>query len=78
MTNYKSSFLRSAGWLFFVMFFVCFFTSFVMPTATTLVSNKASSEVQGEALGVFTSVNAAALILSPLFSGSVVAHEFSL
>jgi len=65
-------FLKSAGWLFFVMFFICFFTSFVMPTATTLVSNKASSEVQGEALGIFTSINAAALILSPLFSGSII------
>lgn len=65
-------FLRSAHWLFFVMFFVCFFASFVTPTATTLVSNKASPEVQGEALGVFTSINAIALILSPLFSGSIV------
>lgn len=65
-------FLKSTGWLFFMMFFVCFFTSFVMPTATTLVSNKASAEVQGEALGVFTSINAAALILSPLFSGSII------
>lgn len=65
-------FLTSPAWLFFIMFFVCFFTAFVMPTATTLVSNKASSEVQGEALGVFTSINAVALILSPLFSGSAV------
>ena len=65
-------FLRFTSWLFFVMFFICFFTSFVMPSATTLVSNKASPEVQGEALGIFTSINAAALILSPLFSGSIV------
>ncbi|MCL6756065.1 MAG: hypothetical protein M3A24_02725 [Candidatus Rhabdochlamydia oedothoracis] len=39
-------FLKSAGWLFFVMFFVCFFTS-----------------------------NAAALILSPLFSGSINSYR---
>ncbi len=72
LTILAMPFISSLTWLFVVMFFVCFFTSFVMPTATTLVSNKASAEVQGEALGIFTSVNAAALILSPLFSGSIV------
>ncbi|VHO03124.1 MFS transporter [Candidatus Rhabdochlamydia sp. T3358] len=72
LTILTMPFISSLTWLFVVMFFVCFFTSFVMPTATTLVSNKASAEVQGEALGIFTSVNAAALILSPLFSGSIV------
>lgn len=42
------------------------------PTATTLVSNRASSQAQGEVLGVYQSVGAAAMGLSPLFVGSAV------
>lgn len=65
-------FFGSPSWLWVVMLFVCFFVSFVMPTGTALVSNRSSAEVQGETLGIFTSINAAALVLSPLFSGSIV------
>jgi DHA1 family tetracycline resistance protein-like MFS transporter len=59
-------------WIWPVTFFICFFVAFVTPSSTTLVSNNATSKIQGEALGVLSSVNAAALVLSPLFSGSVV------
>ena len=46
--------------------------AFAYPTATTLVSNQANSEAQGEVLGVYQSVGAAAMGLSPLFVGSAV------
>lgn len=42
------------------------------PTATTIVSNRTSSESQGEVLGVYQSVGAAALGLSPLLVGFAV------
>lgn len=46
--------------------------AFAYPTATTIVSDKASSESQGEVLGVYQSVGAAAMGLSPLFVGSAI------
>lgn len=42
------------------------------PTATTIVSNQASSDKQGEVLGVYQSVGAAAWGLSPVFVGSAI------
>jgi DHA1 family tetracycline resistance protein-like MFS transporter len=42
------------------------------PTAVTIVSNRTSSESQGEVLGVYQAVGAAAMGLSPLFVGSAV------
>lgn len=55
-----------------ILFIICYFAAFVSPSSTTLVSNSADLEEQGEALGILSSVNAAALVLSPLFSGSLV------
>lgn len=65
-------FLPTAFWIWPLMFLICYFVAFVTPSSTTLVSNSAHSEAQGEALGILSSVNAAALVLSPLFSGSLV------
>lgn len=65
-------FLPSAFWIWPLMFVICYFVSFVTPSATTWVSNSVGSEVQGEALGILSSVNAAAFVLSPLCSGSLV------
>lgn len=70
--------IPSVHWLWPVTFLVQFCVAFVWPNATTMISNSASPEIQGEALGVFASVNALALILSPLFSGSAVGHHPSL
>ncbi|CCB87077.1 MULTISPECIES: MFS transporter [Parachlamydia] len=61
-----------------LLFLICYFVAFVTPSSTTLVSNSISSENQGEALGILSSVNAAALIFSPLCSGSFVGHYPSL
>lgn len=65
-------FLPSPLWLWPLLFVICYFIAFVSPTATTIVSNSASPQIQGEALGILGSFNAAALVLSPLFSGSFV------
>lgn len=58
-----------------VIFLVCYFTSLTSPTSTALVSNSASSSEQGEALGIFSSINAAALAVSPILSGSLVGNH---
>ena len=70
--------LPSVAWLFPLVFLTLFFVSFVTPTSNTIVSNSAPAEVQGEAMGVLSSVNALALVLSPLFSGSLVGNHPSL
>ena len=59
-------------WIWPLIIVICYFVAYVSPTSTTLVSNSASPQIQGEALGVLTSVNAAALGFSPLFSGGFV------
>lgn len=46
--------------------------AFAYPTTITIVSNKASEETQGEVLGVYQAVVAAAMGLSPLFVGSAI------
>jgi MFS transporter, DHA1 family, tetracycline resistance protein len=48
------------------------FCAFISPSCSTLVSNRASPQIQGEALGVLGSVNAIAIVFSSLFSGSLV------
>jgi MFS transporter, DHA1 family, tetracycline resistance protein len=65
-------FIPSAIWIFPLIFLVDFSIAFIPPTATTLISNTASASSQGETLGIFTSVTAAAFSLSPLFAGSLV------
>ncbi|MFI5333924.1 MAG: MFS transporter [Chlamydiales bacterium] len=72
LTIFSIFFLPSVIWIWFAAALICYFVSFVTPTATTLISNTASSEVQGEMLGVIGSANAAALVLSPLFSGAFI------
>jgi DHA1 family tetracycline resistance protein-like MFS transporter len=63
----------SATGLYWVLPFLAFFESLVYPTASTIVSNKSGPDVQGEMLGIHNSVQWAAIGVSPLFSGSLVA-----
>jgi MFS transporter, DHA1 family, tetracycline resistance protein len=65
-------FLPTSFWTWPLLFLICYFVAFVTPSSTTLISNSANSEAQGEALGILSSVNAAALVFSPLLSGSFV------
>ncbi len=72
LTIFTLPFLPSVLWLWPVIFLMCFFVSFVAPTCVTLVSNSGDSQMQGEVMGNLSSVNAAAFMMSPLFSGSLV------
>lgn len=49
-----------------------FFLAIAYPTAAAIASNKASDDQQGEVMGAFNAVHAAAMGLSPLFMGSAV------
>lgn len=64
--------LPTSFWIWPLLIVMCYFVAFVSPSSITLVSNRADSKNQGEALGVLSSINAAALAFSPLFSGSIV------
>ncbi len=48
------------------------FIALIYPTATTLVSDDAAQDAQGEVLGIYGSVQSLALIVSPFFAGSLV------
>lgn len=72
MTIFTLLILPSVIWLWPVIFLLCFFVSFVSPSSITLISDSAKAEAQGEALGNLSSINAAAFMLSPLFSGTFV------
>lgn len=50
-----------------------FFEALLFPSATTIVSNVSCRESQGQVLGIYNSVQWAAIGLTPLFSGSFVA-----
>lgn len=72
LTIFALPFLPSVIWLWPVIFLMTFFVSFVAPTCASLVSDNGSAQMQGEMMGNLGSVNAAAFMLSPLFSGSLV------
>lgn len=72
LTIFTLPFLPSVIWLWPVIFFMTFFVSFVAPTCISLVSDNGNSKMQGEVMGNLGSVNAAAFMMSPLFSGSLV------
>lgn len=59
--------------IFALLPFVAFAESFISPTSTTIISNLSPKDQQGEMLGIHNSVQSAAIGLSPLFSGSLVA-----
>lgn len=70
--------IPSINWLWPALFLICFFVAVVTPTSTAIVSNSTTERYQGESLGIMSSVNAAALMISPLFSGSLVGAHPSL
>jgi DHA1 family tetracycline resistance protein-like MFS transporter len=60
-------------WIWFYMPIINYLVALIFPTSTTLISNWASKETQGETLGILSSVQAAAFALSPLSAGSALA-----
>lgn len=65
--------IQSTFALFCFLPLLAFFESLIFPTASTLVSNLADKESQGEVLGINNSIQWAAIGISPLFSGTFVA-----
>ncbi len=65
-------FIQNAFYLWFYVPLLLFFVALVFPTVTALISNWAGRRRQGEILGVFQSLQAAAFAVSPLFSGSLL------
>lgn len=66
-------FLETGWGLLWVIPLIAFSVAFISPSAATIVSNLSSRESQGKMLGMFNSVQQAAIGISPLFSGSLVA-----
>lgn len=65
--------LEDSTGLLWIIPFIAFSVAFVSPTAATIVSNLSSRESQGKMLGIYNSVQQAAIGITPLFSGSLVA-----
>jgi predicted MFS family arabinose efflux permease len=59
-------------WMWSLIVFMFSFCAYFSPSCNTLVSNQASPQIQGEALGVLGSIYAISAIASSLFSGSLV------
>lgn len=59
-------------WMWSLLVIMFSFSAYISPSCSTLVSNRAAPEIQGEALGVLGSVYAIGAVLSSLFSGSLV------
>jgi len=66
-------FVKNSFGLYFVLPLLAFPESLIFPSASTLVSNLSSKEAQGEMFGIHNSIQWAAIGISPLFSGSLVA-----
>lgn len=64
--------IEESSYIWGVIPIMMFGLAFAYPLATTIVSNRAGSESQGEVLGVYQSVGAAAMGLSPLLVGTVI------
>lgn len=62
-------------WVWIYLPIVNFFSALIFPTSTTMVSDWADENTQGETLGILASVQAAAFALSPLAAGSVLGNN---
>jgi DHA1 family tetracycline resistance protein-like MFS transporter len=66
------SVIPSSFFIWIVTPFVVAFLAVGFPTATTVVSNRATDDCQGEVLGIFQSVQALAMGINPLFFGVLI------
>lgn len=64
--------ITSSSYIWWLIPFMMMGLACAYPTATTIVSNRVAPESQGEVLGIYQSIGAAAMGLSPLFAGSAV------
>jgi len=63
---------RTVLWIWLAFPVANFLASLLFPTSTTMVSNWAGKDAQGETLGILQSVQAAAFAFSPLASGALL------
>lgn len=70
--------IENSLYLWLYIPFLLFLLALIYPAGTTLVSDSAPKDQQGEALGIFGSVNAFAMMTSPFAAGSLVAGYPSL
>lgn len=66
-------FIKIKFFLYCMLPALAFFEALLFPSATTIVSNVSDKQSQGHILGIYNSVQWAAIGLTPLFSGSFVA-----
>lgn len=59
-------------WIYAYLPFQQYLTAFLFPTTTTIISNWVSEENQGEAMGMYQSIESLAFGLSPLLSGCLI------
>lgn len=64
--------IENSAFLWLYLPILIYLVSLVFPTATAMVSNWASPERQGEALGIFQSVQSLGWAIAPLLSGSLI------
>lgn len=64
--------IENSAYLWLYLPILIYLVSLVFPTATAMVSNWASSERQGEVLGIFQSVQSLGWTIAPLLSGSLI------
>lgn len=65
--------MEKTGGMFWLIPWIALAEALIFPSAATLVSNWSRKEVQGEVLGIHNSVQWAAIGITPMFSGSLVA-----
>lgn len=69
---FATSFVKTSFQVFLFLPFLAFVESLIFPSAASLISNLTSKENQGEILGIYNSVQWAAIGITPLFSGSFI------
>lgn len=67
------AFIEVKFFLYCILPALAFFEALLFPSVTTIVSNSSDKQSQGHVLGIYNSVQWAAIGLTPLFSGSFVA-----
>ncbi len=67
-----------ALFIYFIIPFIALFQGLTHPNATTLVSNLADAESQGEVMGVYQSVQAVGHIFPPLIAGFIAVINVNL
>lgn len=63
------------NWVWIYLPLINFFVSLFFPTSTSMVSDFASNDNQGEVLGIFQSVQSIAWAISPLAAGPLLGHS---